>query len=146
MTIAAPGMFISGTMSNDTDYGSGPGYIGWWSYAGTSQATPHVAGTIALMMEANATLKGLPDDVFSILTSTALVDSWVLADGTPPNNVWGYGKLSAENATRVSMGYPPIVVSEFSTTQVLLLPLAILLMIAMIFSVPRIRKKRLQVE
>jgi len=147
VTIAAPGMFIYSAMSINADYGSGTGYIGWVGYAGTSQATPHVSGVIALMMEANTTLKGLPDDVMSILTSTALVDSWVLADGTPPNNVWGHGKLSAENATRVAMGLPPITtVSEFSTTQFLLLPLAILLTIVMIFSVPRIRKKRLQVE
>jgi len=149
MTIAAPGMFIYGSMSIDADYRplAPLGSIGWIGYAGTSQATPHVSGTIALMMEANTTLKGHPDDVVSILTSTTLVDSWVIADGTPPNNVWGYGKLSAENATRVSMGLPPIVtVSEFSTTQFLLLPLVMILMTIMIFSVPRIRKKRLQVE
>ncbi len=143
MTIAAPGMFIYASMSIDADYGSGIGYIGWVGYAGTSQATPHVAGTIALMMEGNTTLKGQPQDVHDILTSTARVDSWVSSDGTPPNNVWGYGKLDAESATMTAMGLTPTV-GEFSATQFLLLPLVMFLMVGMVFSVSRFRKKNVK--
>lgn len=75
---------------------------------GTSSAAPHVAGTVALMFEANPNLTFA--DVFTNLTSTARRPD---PDPTPnkPNNDWGYGKVDAEAAVRKSLpatpGAPP---------------------------------------
>lgn len=58
---------------------------------GTSMASPHVAGVVALLLERNRYLTR--DNVISLLSSTA-----VSAGGTVPNNTFGAGKMHALNA------------------------------------------------
>lgn len=63
----------------------------WWKQeVGTSMSTPFVAGSIALWLQADPTLK--VDDVRDIITSTALKDADVAA-GDPVQ--WGAGKFDA---------------------------------------------------
>jgi hypothetical protein len=57
---------------------------------GTSMASPHITGTVALMLEKNSQLT--PDDARNILTTTARKDSYT---GTTPNIFFGYGKVDA---------------------------------------------------
>ncbi len=65
------------------------------AYRGTSQATPHVAGTIALMLQKNGTLTA--GEIKGILRKTAVNDSFV---GVVPNYRWGFGKLNATAAVQ----------------------------------------------
>jgi subtilisin family serine protease len=64
--------------------------------AGTSMATPHVAGTIALMLQYAPHLQAI--EIPGILRQTARLDkrTGVLANGSP---LWGYGKVDARTAT-----------------------------------------------
>jgi subtilisin family serine protease len=64
--------------------------------AGTSMATPHVAGTIALMLQYEPNL--VATDVPQILRTTARLDSitGLLPNGSP---TWGFGKIDARTAT-----------------------------------------------
>jgi serine protease len=65
--IAAPGSGILSTLNNGSQ---GPGAEGYASYSGTSMATPHVAGVVALM-QAYATTPKTPAQIESLLKSTA---------------------------------------------------------------------------
>jgi minor extracellular serine protease Vpr len=58
---------------------------------GTSMASPHVAGVVALMLEANPRLK--PADVRRIFAQTARADAQT---GAVPNVAWGVGKIDAQ--------------------------------------------------
>ncbi len=62
-------------------------------YGGTSMAAPHVAGTIALLLEADPTLS--PADIKMVLQTTATSDNFT---GPLPNPRFGYGKLDAKAA------------------------------------------------
>ncbi|MGQ0835508.1 MAG: S8 family serine peptidase [Gammaproteobacteria bacterium] len=67
--------------------------------SGTSFATPHVSGVVALMLETNPALT--PDDVVTILRQTA----------TPmpfPERVVGAGYVDAHNAVRAAMTFAPV--------------------------------------
>ena len=95
--ISAPGQWLMSAFSKDTqsfngnfkDPHGGP-YI---MYQGTSMATPHVAGAIALLLQKNSILT--PEDIKLFLSSTAATDQ---NTGNVPNFTWGYGKLNAESA------------------------------------------------
>ncbi|MEE8410489.1 MAG: S8 family serine peptidase [Myxococcota bacterium] len=64
---------------------------------GTSMAAPHVAGAVALMLEADPELD--PERVRSQLSRTARTDD---ATGAGPNSHWGYGKLDVAAAVGVA--------------------------------------------
>ena len=94
--VIAPGSTIrSATRSSDTAYGNS---------SGTSMATPHVAGVVALLMSVDPSLRGDPARVADLLRDTAIpLTSTVqvcggIAATTFPNPVQGYGRIDAWNA------------------------------------------------
>ncbi len=73
------------------------------SLNGTSMATPHVAGVVALLWSAAPWLRGQIDETEAILRSTAqpLTTSQTcggLLPGAVPNNTYGYGLIDARAA------------------------------------------------
>lgn len=84
--VSAPGVSVRSCVP-------GGGYESW---DGTSMAGPHVAGTIALMMEANPNLDY--ETVWEILTSTCYQPA-----GTYPNNNYGWGRINALAAVEAAM-------------------------------------------
>lgn len=69
---------------------------------GTSMASPHVAGVVALMLQANPTLSY--EQVVDILIRTARKDSFT---GSTPNNLTGNGKIDAYSAVLEAAGTDP---------------------------------------
>lgn len=98
--IAAPGGMIasalssSATVSAQTLLDDNQHFL----QAGTSMAAPFVAGTIALMFQANPNFTG--DDVEGFITQSAYADPFV---GTAPNDRWGYGKLDILKAMEIAV-------------------------------------------
>ncbi|RJP37490.1 MAG: hypothetical protein C4547_05635 [Phycisphaerales bacterium] len=75
------------------------GCSGYTNLSGTSMATPHVSGTIGLMLEANPNLS--PEEIKDILMDTA-VDL-----GAPgKDNEYGAGRVDAYEAVLASMSDP----------------------------------------
>ena len=94
--VIAPGSSIRSIVnSGDASYAS---------MSGTSMATPHVAGVVALLMSANPALRGNPARVEQILRDTAipLTSTTQVCGGIPstvfPNPVQGMGRVDAWNA------------------------------------------------
>lgn len=104
--ICAPGATIISSTSTpfviNAGNGIGPAYLNasavngdrtdyWEQMAGTSMASPLVAGSIALWLEADHTLTS--EEVIDIITRTATVDDDVRTTGDPVQ--WGAGKFNA---------------------------------------------------
>lgn len=114
-TLCAPGMKIScplssyytATAGNFSSTGSNVnGYLTengreyfWQTSQGTSLATPFVAGTVALWLQANPQLNH--DDVMTIIRQTSVKDSHVTSSATPMQ--WGEGKLDALAGTKMAL-------------------------------------------
>lgn len=89
--VTAPGVNIrSADNFNDTSY-----YYG----SGTSMASPHVAGTVALAWSAQPALRGDIAATAQLLADTAVpiqtVENCGGAAGQVPNNTYGYGRVDA---------------------------------------------------
>ena len=127
LDIIAPGSWVVGP------YPIGPGqsHLPWWSrglglgvggqyyfVGGTSMATPHVSGVVALMLQANPNLT--PAEVEQILRQTSdvlpFVGSQIVFDifggsfveifwGYDGLNAVGYGLLQADTAVAMAMRY-----------------------------------------
>ena len=85
--IAAPGQRIKSAKSR------GSGDDQYRLKSGTSMATPHVAGTIALMLQQDESLT--QEQIKERLATTARTDAFT---GTVHNNIWGHGKLDSKAA------------------------------------------------
>ncbi|MHC1572756.1 MAG: S8 family peptidase, partial [Methanosarcinales archaeon] len=97
--VSAPGVSITSTIPGW--YGSSYGVL-----SGTSMATPHVSGTVALMLEADNSLT--PQDIREILEETA-IDL-----GTPgKDNTYGSGRIDAYAAV---LSIARVVITDYTIT------------------------------
>ncbi|MGP4087376.1 S8 family serine peptidase [Streptomyces sp. KR55] len=83
--VSAPGVDVLSTLPDG----------GYGTLDGTSMATPHVSGTVALMLQAQPDLS--VDDALSILTGTSFFDDRY---GERPNSRYGYGRIDAYAAVK----------------------------------------------
>jgi len=93
--LTAPDVSAPGVNIKSCSYSSNTGYLDGWD--GTSMATPHVAGTVALMLEKNPLLT--PREIDSILQTTA-----VDLGATGKDNDFGAGRIDAFDAVTGTPG------------------------------------------
>lgn len=67
---------------------------------GTSMSAPFVAGTVALMLEANPMLS--PEDVREIIMATATQEDFM---GTMPNNEYGSGRINSLECVKKAVSF-----------------------------------------
>jgi serine protease AprX len=90
--ISAPGQGVRSSYPTNT----------YATLDGTSMATPHIAGVIALILSARPGLMGNVDRIEKLIDTSAhhINSSSCSSNGTFPNNLYGYGIVDAGKATR----------------------------------------------
>jgi serine protease AprX len=90
--IVAPGELVRSSYPTNT-------YV---TLSGTSMASPHIAGVIALIYDAKPSLIGNVDRTERLINRTAahINSSACESNGSFPNNLWGYGFVNALRAVR----------------------------------------------
>ncbi|MFN2374849.1 MAG: S8/S53 family peptidase [Cyclonatronaceae bacterium] len=109
--ISAPGFVIKAALSRDQDTGSGNTVLYGDRHIvknGTSMASPHVAGAVALLMGANPNLTA--GEAKHLIISTADRDVFT---GPVTTNAWGAGKLNVLSAMREMLNINTDTVTEF---------------------------------
>ena len=94
--VVAPGMFIASARASTIPQSSSDPDAFHRVLAGTSMATPHVAGVVALMLQYDPSL---PATIIpGILRTTARLDEFtgLISAGSP---AWGFGKVDSRTAT-----------------------------------------------
>ena len=95
--IAAPGTNVRSSVP-----GGGYDFM-----SGTSMAGPHVAGAVALLWSAQPALVGQIDQTERILADSAVpILSSDCGTASPPNNVYGWGRLDAKAAVDLALVRP----------------------------------------
>ena len=120
--IAAPGQIIASARSADAVSGASifqsSSILEGGSYAmsqGTSMATPHVSGVVALLFQ-ESVKRGMAFDGIEVreaLQNSARTDVFT---GAVPNNRWGYGKMDADSLFALLLG-PPVPTRSTETVQ-----------------------------
>ena len=90
--ISAPGVAVRSSVPTDA----------YAVFSGTSMATPHIAGVIALIYSAKPQLIGDVAGTEALLDATAhhINSSECNSSGTYPNNLYGYGLVDAATAVK----------------------------------------------
>lgn len=96
--VSAPGSGVNSCIPNG----------GYGLKSGTSMASPHVSGVVALMISARPDLAGHVEDIETIIEQTAdhLVTDQVCNDLTGadiPNYTYGYGRINALEAVKAAL-------------------------------------------
>lgn len=96
--ISAPGVFIAAARSSNVPQGENDPDQYHRVLAGTSMATPHVAGVVALMLQYRPWLA--PEEVKSLLIGGTNLDDFTgFIDASRGSDEWGWGKADARTGT-----------------------------------------------
>ncbi|RPI17448.1 MAG: hypothetical protein EHM65_03080, partial [Acidobacteriales bacterium] len=106
--VSAPGVQIRSS--------SATGDAAYIAYSGTSMASPHIAGAVALTWSSQTQLRGKVALTEQLLRNTAVARSTSETCGNTaanqvPNNTYGHGRISAQFAalSSVTPNEPPVV-------------------------------------